>query len=65
MGPLLLRVIFGGRWLDGVDTLSKPGIHHLPVEVRRGVTDAVLDLVMTPEAPVDLLLLTPPDKSLY
>lgn len=32
MGALLRRIVLGDRRLDGVDTLSKPGIHHLPVK---------------------------------
>lgn len=34
MGPLLWRIFFGCRRLDGVDTLSEPGIYHLPVEIE-------------------------------
>lgn len=49
MGPLLLRIFFGGRWLDGVNALSEPGIHHLPMEKEKkisvtSVTDVVLDV---------------------
>lgn len=43
MGSLLLRILFG--WLDGVDTLSEPGIHHLPMEKKNNSVTDVLYII--------------------
>lgn len=37
MGSLLGTVFFRDRWVDGMSTLSKPGIHHLPVDTEKNM----------------------------